>query len=421
MENNTESRRSFIEKLALGTLGVSMLPNNLFASTNGNGTFGKAKHVIYIYLDGGISHTDFLDPKEDVEIRGNATAIKTTGDFLISSYYPNLAKHGDKFIPVRSMVSKSGAHAMSKYTIKTSYNKSSLIIHPTMGSISYSMLGKLHPSIPDYVSISPDTDNPGGGYFNKKYYPLSILNPNEGLRYSKILGSETEFNSRNNVLNTLNNNFIKNFNTSDVSAYSSIYDEALKLLKSDDLNVFDLNKETPEARDTYGRTQIGSGLLLAKRLIKSGVRYCEVTYGGFDMHTDIETNMTQRGGDLDKALSSLFGDLKNEGLLKDTLIVVATDFGRTPKININMGKDHHAQAFSMLLGGLNLGGYAIGKTTPNGERVEEDHVTPGMFNATVGHFLGIDPAKPWMTPLESSAPGRPMSVGNKELPITKLV
>jgi Protein of unknown function (DUF1501) len=417
---NIESRREFIEKIALGVLGVS-IPNIVCAEQTPSKTFGKAKHVIYLYLDGGISHTDFLDPKEAPEIRGNASAIKTTGDFLISSYYPKLAAHGDKFIPVRSMVSKSGAHAMSKYTVKTSYNKSSLIIHPTMGSISYNMLGKLHPSIPDYISISPDTDNPGGGYFNKKYYPLSILNPTEGLRYSKITGTETEFNNRNTILNSLNNNFMKNFNTPDVRAYSSIYDEAMKLLKSEDLNVFDLNKELPDARERYGRTQIGSGLLLAKRLIKSGVRYCEVTYGGFDMHSDLETNMTQRGGDLDNALSSLFDDLKNEGLLKDTLIVVATDFGRTPKININNGKDHHASAFSMMLGGMNLGGYAIGKTTDNGEKVEEDHVTPGMFNATIGHLMGIDPSKPWLTPSESSAPGRPMSVGNKEMPIKRLV
>ena len=415
---NDTTRRGFVQNLAYTTLGVSFLDTLKGAQ---NSLAGKAKHVIYVYLDGGISHTDFLDPKDDPLIKGTASAIRTAGDFSISSYFPNLAKHGDKFVPIRSMTSKSGAHAMSKYAVKTSYNKSSLIIHPTLGSISYNLLGKQHESIPDYISISPDTDNPGGGYFSKKYYPLSIINPNEGLRYSRILGTETQFNNRIQVLDSLNKGFMKNITTGDVTSYSSIYDEALKLLKSEDLNVFDLNKETEDVRNKYGKTQIGSGLLLAKRLIKSGVRYCEVTVGGWDMHNDIETNMTSRGGELDKALASLFDDLSNEGLLKETLVVVATDFGRTPKTNINLGKDHHPQAFSMLMGGLTLGGRTIGKTTVNAERVEENPVTPGMFNATIGHFLGIPYDKVWTTPSDSSAPGRPMSIGNKEEPIRELI
>lgn len=413
-----QNRRSFVQDMAASLLGVSILPSLLAETPISN---RKAKNVIYIYLDGGISHTDFLDPKTLPDIMGNASGIKTTGDFLISSYFPELAKHGDKFVPIRSMTSKSGAHSMSKYSIRTSYNKSSLIVHPTIGGVSYSLLGKQHQSIPDYVSISPDTDNSGGGYFPKRFAPLSIINPNEGLRYSKVQGSETEFNKRLAALKGLDQSFVQRFNTTNVSSYSAIYDETLKLLKSEDLDIFDLNKETPENRDRYGRSQIGSGLLLAKRLVKSGIRFCEITTGGWDMHTDIENGMNSRGKDFDKALSSLFQDLKDEGLLKDTLVVVATDFGRTPKYNVNSGKDHHPQAFSMLVGGLNLGGFSIGKTTENAERVEQDPVTPGEINATIGHLLGIPHDKVWMTPVDSSAPNRPMTIGNGAKPIAKLI
>ena len=414
--SNEISRRTFVERLAYGTLGVSILNNDLFAAPTGLNKFGKAKRVIYLYLNGGASHTDTFDPKKLPEINTGVDPIATTGDYQIAGYYPKLAQHGKNFSVIRGMTSKTGAHSQGQYLMRTSYVKNSLTIHPAMGALSYWLLGKQHGTIPHNILISGDPDHSKGGYLDKRYYPINIVNPNEGLRFSKASVSDTIMGNRLAVLDELNRGFKQKFNTPDVNSYNTFYDETLKLMKSQDLNLFDLNKEDKATRDRYGMNQLGQGLLLAKRLIKNNVRYVEVDTGGWDMHNDINTNMTRKGAEVDTALDALFTDLKSEGLINDTLIVIATEFGRTPKINQNDGKDHGPSAFSCVLGGMDIGGFAIGNTGSTGEKVEDRPVTIGEFNSTVGYLLGIKPDYTWMSPSN-----RPFTTGNKALPIKEFL
>lgn len=417
------SRREFVEKLAYTTFGVSLL-SELGAAPAVN-KFARAKHVIYIYNNGGMSHLDSFDPKEKASVMGGVKPVSTKGDFFISEYFKELAKHGDKFSLVRGMTSKTGAHSQGQYLMRTSYSKNSLTVHPAMGAVSSFLLGKQHGSIPDNIIISGDNGHPGEGYLDKKYTPLPIINPNEGLRFSKLSISDSALSNRLNILNALDRNFRNNFGVSDVNSYNVLYDETLKLLKSDDLDVFDLNKEAPENRERYGRSNFGQGCLLAKRLISKGVRYVEIGDGGWDMHNDISTNMTKKSEYYDKALSSLFQDLQESGLLSETLVVVATEFGRTIDVknensnsglNKNNGRDHHPGAFSCLIGGLDIGGKVVGKTDENGSKVIERPVDIGEFNATIAHFLGIKHDYVWMSPA-----GRPFTVGNKSEPLKELI
>lgn len=418
--SNSSSRREFIEKLAYTTFGVSVLNSPAFSQES----FAKAKHVIYIYNNGGMSHLDSFDPKSE-KVMGGARSIKTKADFQISEYFSQLANHADKFSLIRSMTSKTGAHSQGQYLMRTSYPKNSLIIHPAMGAISSYLLGKQHKSIPDNVLINGDTDHPREGYFDKKFTPLPIINPNEGLRFSKISVSESGLNNRLQILDALDRNFRQNFGVKDVNSYNVLYDETLKLLKSEDLDVFDLNKESAEIRDFYGRSNFGQGCLLAKRLISKGVRFVEIGDGGWDMHNDIATNMTRKAEYYDKALAALFQDLQQSGLLKETLVVVATEFGRTIDsknengnngLNKNEGRDHHPSAFSCLIGGLDIGGKVIGQTDEFGQKVANRPVEIGELNATIAHFLGIRHDHVWMSPNN-----RPFTVGNKASPLKELI
>jgi hypothetical protein len=294
-----------------------------------------------------------------------------------------------------------------------------------MGAVAYSILGKQHETIPDNILISGDSNHPKEGYFPKRFAPLPIVNPSEGLRFSRKSVENSVFDKRLAALNYLNSSFDKNFSNQEILSYSELYDETIKLLSSKDLEVFDLNKEDKNIRDSYGTSTFGQGLLLARRLVESGVRFVEVGLGGWDNHVNISTSMETRAEFVDKGLAFLFSDLKNKGLLDSTLVVVATEFGRTPFYleegkkapwNKNDGRDHWPSAFSCLLGGCEIGGKVVGKTTEFGDKVIERPTSIGELNATIGHLLGIDSKFVWVSPH-----GRPFTVGNGEKEISELL
>ena len=431
MKNSTDiSRRDFAKNIAFSTLGVSILGESIGTSAEYK-SFGKAKHVIIVTLSGGISHVDSFDPKENSNVNGGATPIKTNVDGItVSKYFPEIAKHADKFTILRGMTSKSGDHNGSTYQLKTSYNRSSLIVHPTIGPIRSFVQGKKHPTLPDTVLINAPGDHPKQGYFDSSYTPLPIINPNEGLRFSKSLVSDSQMNNRMEILKSLNNMFQKQFNNPAIASYTALYDETVKTLKSKDLEAFDLTKETKEKRESYGMDTFGQGCLLANRLINTGVSVVEVGLGSWDFHNDIADNMETRSAILDKALAALFADLQASGKLSETLIVVESEFGRTPvykengvlsPFNLNKGRDHFPKAFSCLIGGCGLGGKVIGKTDDTAENVVDRQISFGELNATIAHSLGIKSDYTWMTPINSSSPNRPMTAGNGSKPIAELL
>lgn len=433
MKNQNElSRREFAKNIALTTLGVNVIGERLLSSAApDSNSAGIAKHAIIITLSGGISHVDSFDPSENDKINNGIKPISTkVAGITVSSHFPEMAKHADKFSILRGMTSKSGDHAGSTYALKTSYNRSSLIVHPTIGPIRSFLKGKKHATLPDTVLINCPSDHPKNGYLDSTYTPLPILNPNEGLRFSKLLTSQEDMNNRMKILTSMNNIFIKKTNTPEIKSYTTLYDETIKTLKSKDLEAFDLTKESKERREKYGMDQFGQGCLLANRLIESGITVIEIGLGSFDFHNDINENMERRAPILDKALAALFEDLTVSGKIKETLIVVESEFGRTPVyrengeisgINKNSGRDHHPLAFSSIIGGCGLGGKIIGKTDEYKERVTERPITFGELNATIAYLLGIKNDQVWMTPITSSSPNRPMTVGNGAKPIVELI
>ncbi|MFK5924291.1 MAG: DUF1501 domain-containing protein, partial [Verrucomicrobiota bacterium] len=395
------TRRRFMATAAKTLLGVgaarAFLPGNASAALGPNlgltDRANSAKSVIYLYMNGGMTHLDTFDPKVGHENQGPTKAIPTNVDGIeISEYLPQLANHADKMAIVRSMSSTAGAHAQANYLMHTSYDMRATIRHPGVGAWLQKFHGRLNPNLPGSVFVGGSSRiNGGSGFFESSFEPLAINDPNAGLKNSKRRGvTEEVFDHRLKLAESLDSGFHKQYDLKKVRAYTSMYDDAVRIMTSEDLEVFDLKKEDELVRETYGENSFGQGCLLARRLVERDVRSIEVDLGGWDMHNNTFIEAPDKCAILDQALAALLGDLNKRGMLEDTLVVLATEFGRTPRINQNVGRDHFPAAFScMLAGGGIKGGVAYGKTTDDGEKVEDKLVKVEDFNATIAYALGI--------------------------------
>jgi len=406
------SRRSFIERLAFTSFGLSILGMSSRAD-EAKPAKAKAKAVIMLQLTGGLSHIDSFDPKSGPS-KGPGDAIKTSADFQVTSFLPETAKVADKITVIRSMTAKVGVHESAQYLMRTGFEKRGTVVHPMLGAWAQHYLGASHPTLPSSVCVNRPSRS-GNGFFPATLSPLPILDPNEGLKNSRPAADAATTDKRLALLNELDRDFSSKVKDSSVAAYNEFYESTLKLMKGKDLACFDLSKESPELRAKYGQNRFGQGCLLARRLVEGGVRFVEVESGGWDMHKDIQGGMEDRGAEFDTAFAALIADLDARGLLDSTLVVVATEFGRKPTFD-GSGRGHHPLVFSCALAGGGIKrGHVHGASTDNGGDVKSDPVTVGDFHATIGHALGL----PLDTPAMSSS-GRPFQVGNKGKPLTGL-
>lgn len=415
------SRRDFAKQIAKSYLGVSAL-------VYGSELMGKsvrtptARHVIFLNMSGGMTHLDTFDPKpENNEVMGETSAINTSADGIqLGHWLPKTARQMHLGSLVRSINSNQGAHDQANYLLHTSYQKRGTIIHPSMGSWVSKQCDTLNNSLPDNVKINGGSGIIGAGYFESKHGPLPLGNPTAGIQNVKKSQyvEESMYNRRLNASRTLNKHFTEDFPQKQVRAYSDLYDNAISLMKSKDLEAFDLTKEPQELRDKYGEDNFGQGCLLARRLIENKVRFVEVSYGGWDMHNDVFGNMETRGAVLDAGLSSLLEDLNVRGLLSDTMVIVASEFGRTPEIKAGrVGRDHHPSAFSAFFAGGGIKqGYVHGKSDERAHYVEENGVDVPSINATIAYAMGLSVEK-----ITYSPSGRPFKVSNGEPPILDIL
>lgn len=419
------SRRDFARYIAKAFLGVGLGPYAAHVCARANDATsaqinrGSATNVIYLFMSGGMSHLDTFDPKNPAEIRGPVESSNTNADGIrLSQYLPRMARHMDKAAVIRSMQSNQGAHERGRYFMQTGYTQRGTIRHPAMGAWAMRLAGKLNPNLPGYVQIGGDSRHPGAGFLEAKHAPLPIGKPSAGLQNSSLLPNTSfdQMQRRLQIANAIDSSFQTRYNQKQVRAYTDAYGDAIALMKSDDLEAFDLNKEPKTIRDAYGDQDFGQGCLLARRLVEHRVRFVEVSFGGWDTHQNNFERTQERADMLDQGLSALINDLNQRGLLAKTLVVVATEFGRTPKINQNNGRDHYPKAFSCLLAGGGIKqGIAYGQTDEEGGEVVENPVTIPDFNATIAHALGLPQDE-----IVNSPSGRPFTVANKGKPVIEL-
>jgi hypothetical protein len=420
---NDLSRRQFINGVAKTCLGVSAIisADDLLAAEAPK-VIPKARHVIFLYMGGGMTHVDTLDPKpENNEVMGETNAIGSSADGIqLGHWLPRTAQQMHNATLVRSLNTNQGAHAQANYLLHTSYQRRGTIVHPTMGAWVSRFTEKLNKTLPSNVKINGGSDVLGAGYFEKKHGPLPLGNPSAGIQnvqQAKYLEQDM-YSKRLDIASKFNKNFLGTYPQKQIRAYTDLYDDAIRLMKSEDLQAFDLTKESQATRDEYGDNNFGQGCLLARRLVETGVRFIEVQLGGWDMHNQVFDALETKAATLDAGLSSLMKDLERRGLLGQTLVVLASEFGRSPEVKPGrIGRDHHPSAFSALLAGGGVKqGFVHGVSDERAHYVEEGGVGMEELNATIAHLMGLSVNKTIFSP-----GGRPFQISHGSQPITEII
>ena len=411
------TRRQFVERCAAAAFGLKVIPATQLQADETKPSlhpaFGKAKSVIWIMLDGGLSHIDSLDPK-DGKSKGPADKIETAADFQVTSFFPKLATVADRMCVIRSMEAKIGVHKPAQYFMRTAYEARGTILHPNLGAWGSHYLGRSSDTLPSNVCINRRSDQ-GNGFFPASYAPLAIGEPSRGISNVRAIDNAGKNSKRLALLNRLDTGFRKRFNDKGVNAYNGFYDDALVLMKSKELTAFDLAGEPESIRTAYGNNAFGQGCLLARRLVASGVRFIEVTHGGWDHHKALADEMGEVAPVFDQAFATLIADLETRGMLDSTLVVLATEFGRKPNFDGD-GRSHHPACFSTAVAGGGVKpGFVYGRSDALGFYVDENAVSVGAFHASVAFAAGMNTKKPAISPS-----GRPMTIGDGATPIMEL-
>lgn len=410
----------YAAKACLGVSAMPLLSNHVLAAPKRKSP-GKVKNIIYLFMTGAMTHLDTFDLKPGTDVQGSTTGIKTkVPGMQFGSLLPGLATQADKLAVIRSMHTETADHEGARYLMRTSYKRIATIRHPHMGSMAMHLQGKRNKMLPDNVIIGGEARHPGNGYLDPATSPLPVGDPIRGLENTKGPDYLTQdsFNRRLNLINKFDKSFQSKYKQTKIDAYNEFYQQATGLLSSDELKVFDLKEEDQKkVRDVYGMDRFGQGCLLARRLVEKNVRFVEVTFGGWDMHTDIYDRLSGRLGILDQAMTALLKDLDQRGLLKETMVVLTTEFGRTPKINQNAGRDHHPAVFSSVLAGAGIKtGQFYGTSDEEGKYPDDDPVAVDDFNATIATAMGLPLNKEILAPN-----GRPFRVANEGAPVAGLL
>lgn len=411
--SRTLNRRSALTVGAIGGLGLSL--SDFFRmearadQKHYESKEGTAKSVIYIFLPGGVAHQETFDPKPyaPLEYRGPLQSIGTnvTG-VRIGQLLPETAKIMDKITLCRAMTHGEAAHERGTHNMFTGYRPSPALQYPSIGSVVSHEFGPRN-NLPPYVCI-PNQPNiyAGSGYLSSSYAAFSLGDDpaRNGFKVRDLAvpgGIDAErFTRRRKLLDVVNQHFDQVEKSDSLDAVDTFYQRAYNLISSQQAReAFDIEKEEAKTRDWYGRTDAGSRMLLARRLVEAGARFVTVTYGGWDMHDNINQGMRRLLPRFDKALSALITDLDQRGLLDSTMVCVASEFGRTPKINQTGGRDHWPKVFSTLMtGGGVKRGTVYGSSDSTAAEPNENPLTVEDWATTMYHCLGIVADKELMAP-----------------------
>lgn len=377
----------------------------------------KAKSVILLWMNGGPSHIDTWDPKTG-KTGGSHRAIKTSVPGLqISEHMPELARMANKLAVVRGMTSKEGNHQRAQYLLRTGYAPNPSVLHPTLAAWVSKRFGEPSSGLPSSVSLGGPSL--GAGFFGVQHGPFVVQAPGQlpqNVGYGPGV-DDARFEARKKLLDGMDASFAAKTGDGKVDGRRALYAKADRLMHASALTAFDVSNEPEAVRASFGDTSFGRGCLTASRLVASGVRFVEVTLDGWDTHQDGFARTKHLMGTLDPAMSGLLRDLERRGVADSTLVVWMGDFGRTPNINGNDGRDHYPTAWSAVLAGAGVrAGVVHGETDAAGAKVVKDAVTVPNLLATVATLVGLDPAD-----MAQSPAGRPIALTDGGAPVRALM
>jgi uncharacterized protein (DUF1501 family) len=412
--------------------GASALAVPAMSFTNtllANVTDMKKRHksAIMLWMGGGPATIDIWDLKPGAPTGGEFKPIATTADGVqISEHMPLMAKEMKHMAIVRSMSTREADHNRGRYYMHTGYVPNPNIEYPSYGSV---VAHELAPKVPDlevppFVSVGGGSEGPG--FLGMSWAPF-VVNSNGDVRDMNMGMDYQRTQQRLAMLAAVEGDFVQSISpdggrrgSSTVTAaseHAKILDKTYKLMTSKQMEAFKTGSEKAEVKERYGNTGFGKGCLMARRLVEAGVPFIEVDLGGWDTHANNFTSLkTQKLPELDKAMSALVSDLAERGLLDDTVIMWMGEFGRTPRINGNAGRDHWARSWSVVVGGGSFKrGIAVGKTNSDGTMVDSDPYTSQDLMASVIKSLGIS-----LDTTFTSNNGRPMKIANSGKVIKEL-
>ena len=411
------SRRHFMQHMASAAATVPALQFISDVRAHAQDIKKAQKACILMWMGGGPPTIDIWDLKPGSKNGGEFQPIDTKGDLQISEHMPKTAMQMDKLSVVRSMSTREADHGRGRYYMHTSFVPNPTVVHPTFGSVVSSELGAKRAAleIPAFVSVNAPSGSPG--FMGARHAPF-VVSSNGQIRNASLGDKKDRLGQRLRMLSVIETNFINSKRGEMPKGHKEIYKKAVNLMTSKQMEAFKVAEESQETRDAYGTGGFGQGLLMARRLVEAGVPFVEVGMGGWDLHNNVfNTLSTQRLPQLDQGIAALTADLSQRGMLDDVVLVWMGEFGRTPRINQNVGRDHWAASWSVMVGGGGLkGGQAVGKTDRDGVRVDGKAYLPGDIWATVSHALGI-PSKT----VHRSKRGRPMKLANGGSAIKELI
>jgi hypothetical protein len=402
------SRRTFLRRLAAGA-GLGVLGWKDAVTLHADELRKRGMACILLYMRGGPSQFETFDPKPGHNNGGPTKAIATAVSGIeIADNWPNVAKAMKDIALIRSLTNREGEHQRATYQLHTGYIPAGGVKHPSMGAIVASELGKPEFDVPHFVSIGNRQTTTGSGFLGMKVAPFVVANPTQMPNNATLPAgvSAGRFGRRLGLLDELEQEFAEAGGGPRVEDHKALYASASQMVRSPRLKAFDVSLEKDGVRDRYGRTAFGQGCLLARRLVEQGVTFVEVDSPGWDTHQNNFERVKSLSEAVDPAFAALVGDLKERGLLERTLVLWLGEFGRTPRINANTGRDHFPRAFSVALAGGGVrGGQVIGSSSADGTDVKSRPVTVGDLFTTVYTALKINPRKENMSGI-----GRPIKL-----------
>lgn len=429
------SRRNCIQ-LGLGGLLMGGLSGALQArALSQEKSNAVAKSCILIWMDGGPTHYETFDPKPDapVEIRGDFEAIPTSvSGIQYSEHMKRLAAIADKCAVIRSIRHDQGNHGAGNHYMMTGAPPripvgcgAFVSFHPSLGSVVAKEIGAPH-GLPAYFSLPSMTRSGGPNFLGAKYAPF-VVNEDPNSKYFRVRDvslpqglAEGRFSNRKDLRSDLDKlaRMRDEAAADPVLATDEFVNQGYELIASAQAQAaFDIHSESEEVREKYGRNSFGQRCLLARRLVEAGVPFITLNDGGWDHHTDLFNALKKRLPPFEASIAALIEDLDQRGLLESTMVIALGEFGRTPKINKDAGRDHWSNAMSVLFaGGKTPGGQVIGATDRNGYAAIDRVLAPENFVSTIYRKLGINPDKIYV-----GADGRPNLLVRDKTPIDELM
>jgi uncharacterized protein (DUF1501 family) len=420
MFSSMMNRREALKLSAAGVLGVSVSNWFNILAAHAAETNTATKNCILLWMDGGPSHKDTWDLRPGTEHGGPYRQIQTNVNGIqISEHLPEMARLMNHGVIIRSMSTPEGAHARAKYNLHTGYREGQGgIVYPSIGSIVSKELGDETAALPSFVSIG--NRSYGAGFLGARHQPLVVNDAARGVENLRTGINQDQFINRVDLLDELESGFQRQHNSNTAQAHRTTVQRAVTLMRDSGTAAFDISREPAASAARYGNSAFGRGCLMARRLVEAGVKFVEVTLGGWDTHQNNFERVRQLSAQVDPAMSSLVRDLSDRGLLANTLVIWAGDFGRTPRINqrgAQPGRDHYPRAWSsVMMGGGIRGGQVIGRTDAEAATVVDRPVSTFDYMATICRALGIDHNK------QNHAPnGRPIRIVDRPAtPIAQL-